>query len=178
MPFKLKRNNLFKRRPKFSKKDLESICPDMESALQDFHLGALYANANGRFVMSEEEEDSGDASSISSFSTNATADDMPGPGRLLDKYVYQYFGRKLEKSASSIAMWLNIFPPSPAQIIRYFQLEVTAHVYRQIDVDESDIVFSFRFPKQIIDGLKSLVKQTQSVINCYSTFYSLLTLLI
>ena len=166
MPFKLKRVNLFKRGPKFSKKDLERLCPGIESALQDYYPGDLYAN--GQLVRSE--EDSRDALSIASFSTNATADDMPGPGRILDKYVYRRLGKKLEKFASSIAMRLNISPPSPAQIIHYFQLEVTTRDYQQIKEDELNNIYSFNLSKQIIDGLNSLVKQTQSVINCYSTF--------
>ena len=31
-----------------------------------------------------------------SYSTNWTCDDIPGTGRIIDKYVYQFLGRKLE----------------------------------------------------------------------------------
>lgn len=54
-----------------------------------------------------EVEDNGDVGSVSSFSTNATMDNIPGPGRMLDR-LYQQLGRKLERCT------LNSIP-SPKQ---------------------------------------------------------------
>ena len=44
-----------------------------------------------------DEDDSRSGSTSSVTSTNATADDLPGPGRLLDKYIYQRGGRIIER---------------------------------------------------------------------------------
>ena len=63
-------------------------------------------------------------------------------------------------------MRLNISPPSAAQILRYFQLEITARVYARIEEDDYNDMNNFNFSKPIIDGLNSLVKQTQSVVIC------------
>ena len=67
-------------------------------------------------------EDEDDTSSISSFSTNATMDNIPGTGRTIDMHFYQPVGRAIEKFALKIAIRLNICHPSPAQILRFFGL--------------------------------------------------------
>ena len=67
-------------------------------------------------------KDEDDTSSISSFSTNGTMDNIPGTGRTLDMRFYQPVGRAIEKFALKIAIRLNICHPSPAQILRFFQL--------------------------------------------------------
>lgn len=43
--------------------------------------------------------DDGSAKSIISFSTTSTADNLPGTGRLIDLYIYQRFGKKIERLA-------------------------------------------------------------------------------
>lgn len=99
-------------------------------------------------------DDRDDASSISSVSTNATMDNIPGTGRIIDKCIYQFFGRKLERFLFRISManlspdrivqflWagdLFFFPTSPAR------LEYFIHNMKGNE----------------IAGWKSLVKQTQ-----------------
>ena len=61
-----------------------------------------------------------DRDSINSFSTNATMDNIPGTGRSIDMHFYQPVGRAIEKFALKIGMRLNIYQPSPAQILRFF----------------------------------------------------------
>ena len=41
-------------------------------------------------------DDFEDSSSTRTFSTTATGDNLPGPGRVIDTYIYQKYGRKLE----------------------------------------------------------------------------------
>lgn len=59
-------------------------------------------------------EDTDDARSISSFSTNATMDNIPGPGRMLDK-LYQHLGRKIERGIFRI----SIYSLHPNKIFQY-----------------------------------------------------------
>ena len=61
----------------------------------------------------EDDNRSGGTSSVTS--TNATADDLPGPGRLLDKYIYQRGGRYIERF---VTKW-NMATLHPAYIVRY-----------------------------------------------------------
>ena len=114
----------------------------------------------------------------SSCSSNATMDDIPGPGRVLDK-AYQHFGRKLEKSANKLAARFSYINPPPDEILYHFLQ----------DYQDSPSIFSVRSysmeytikrisehlhgPTEVV-GLQSLVRQAQSVnratripANCY-----------
>ena len=105
-------------------------------------------------------EDEDDASSINSCSTNATMDNIPGTGRTLDMCFYQPVGRAIEKFALKIAIRLNICHPSPAQILRFFELEKGAY-WRQVS-KPSDVIdrISAKQPTHA-RGILSLVKQSQ-----------------
>ena len=87
-----------------------------------FGLNHYYAEWNASHGTSAYIEDEDDTSSISSFSTNGTMDNIPGTGRTLDMHFYQPVGRAIEKFALKIAIRLNICHPSPAQILRFFRL--------------------------------------------------------
>lgn len=67
-----------------------------------------------------------DAHSISSFSTNSTADDIPGPGRVIDKYVYRPCGKTVEQHL------FRMRAPSlpPAHIARRIQSFFSLDLYR------------------------------------------------
>lgn len=101
-----------------------------------------------------------DASSISSFSTTATADNLPGTGRLLDKYFFQPMGKKIE----TLAMRVTISTLSPAHISRYIESG-----FKNVDaclrnMPISDVLAQtsrFHNGSICIAGLKSLVKQTR-----------------
>ncbi|KAH8113633.1 hypothetical protein DFH11DRAFT_1510213, partial [Phellopilus nigrolimitatus] len=66
----------------------DSSRPTESTSLND-RLNAVYAQVEASL-------------SESSISTNATADDLPGPGRLLGN-LYMFFGRRLEAAASRFA---------------------------------------------------------------------------
>lgn len=104
-----------------------------------------------------------DARTVSSFSTNATMDDIPGPGRILDKCIYQYFGRKVER----LAFRLSISYLHPNKICQYLWVN-----------NENCMPYGSRNPRPLgevinniyefegsacVSGLKSLVKQAQYV---------------
>lgn len=58
---------------------------------------------------------------------NATADDLPGPGRLLDKYVYQAWGRKLEHALGVIGHGLGLGPAAAFEcILRILEASITS----------------------------------------------------
>ena len=81
-----------------------------------FGLSHYDTGRNASYGSSAYIEDEDDTSSISSFSTNATMDNIPGTGRTIDMRFYQPVGRAIEKFALKIAIRLNICHPSPAQI--------------------------------------------------------------
>lgn len=59
---------------------------------------------NNRRRYGENGDDDGDTCSILTVSTNATTDNLPGTGRLIDTYLYQFFGRKLERFIFRVSM--------------------------------------------------------------------------
>ena len=141
-----------KRRSRASDKNLKYITFDREWYF--FYAG-----------VQSEDNDTEDTRSVSTFSTNATADNLPGPGRTLDK-AYQFYGRKLEK----IAMRFGLITPSPAQIWRYFSQAYRPASYGRAN-DETPLSVAIRpFAESQegpvrIAGLQSLIKQTQSVFS-------------
>ena len=103
-------------------------------------------------------EDEDDASSINSCSTNATMDNIPGTGRTLDTHFYQPVGRAIEKFALKIAIRLNICHPSPAQILRFFQLSPGTPWNGKVK-KPSDVLACI--PATHVPGILSLVQQSQ-----------------
>ena len=96
--------------PKYKEKDLKL----MSEILGINHYDTGWKESYGTSAYIEDEDDT---SSISSCSTNATMDNIPGTGRTIDMCFYQPVGRAIEKSALKIAIRLNICHPSPAQIL-------------------------------------------------------------
>lgn len=68
-----------------------------------FDMGRSYSPINHEESTTGEEEID-EACSMNSVSTNATEDDIPGPGRIIDKCIYQYFGRKIERLANRLSI--------------------------------------------------------------------------
>lgn len=87
------------RGPRITEKDMKYLDFDFTR----FYVAGL--DMNGHV---EDEYD--DGASTSSVSTNATAENIPGPGRTLDKYIYQFFGRKIERFANRVS--LSRLPPA------------------------------------------------------------------
>ena len=106
------------KQPKYKDKDLNRMLEfaDMRG-LSQHDTGWNTSYGTGAYIKYED-----DTSSISSCSTNATMDNIPGTGRTLDMCFYQPVGRAIEKFALKIAIRLNICHPSPTQILRFFRL--------------------------------------------------------
>ena len=102
-----------------------------------------------------------DTLTINSFSTNATVDNNPGPGRTIDTYFYQPAGRAIEKLALKIAIGFRIWQPSPTQILRFL-----------MKIDRGGLGWNRDGPSMVISrmsneeptavpGVLSLVQQSQ-----------------
>ena len=82
------------KQPKYKDKDLNRMLEfaDMRG-LNQHDTGWNTSYGTGAYIKDED-----DTSSISSFSTNATMDNIPGTGRTLDMHFYQPVGRAIESS--------------------------------------------------------------------------------
>lgn len=129
------------------------------------YLQSIWLYYNGNNLQENDGDNQNDTSSISSVSTNATMDNIPGTGRIIDTYLYQFFGRKLERFIFRISM-ANLPPDRILEFLRvdeeiiiptmYGSLYETIH-YLGDDASVADHVKE----GERIAGLKSLVKQTQ-----------------
>ena len=142
------------KQPKFNDKDLKRLL-GFDGA---FGLGQHDTGWNASHSTSAYIEDMDDNSSINSFSTNATMDNIPGTGRTLDIHFYQPVGRAIEKFALKIAIRLNICHPSPAQILRFFQLSPGTPWNGKVK-KPSDVIACI--PATHVPGILSLVQQSQ-----------------
>lgn len=146
--------NVCHRGPRIVEKDLKYLDFDFDMSCSSGR------NKNGHI-----EGEESDVVSIKSMSSNATADDIPGPGRTIDKYVYQFFGRKIERFANRFS--LSRLPP--ARIAQrlwkdphwwHGRTDGIQPVNEIIDV----IYLADDLPCEagaVVAGLKSLVRQTQ-----------------
>ena len=135
------------KQPKFKDKDLK-------------HIEELGWNANYGSTNIEDEDDT---SSISSCSTNATMDNIPGTGRTIDMCFYQPAGRAIERIALKIAIRLNICHPSPAQIIRVLGLvPINSIFFGDTRKKPSDVIDDISAERpSAVPGILSLVQQSQ-----------------
>ena len=114
-------------------------------------------------VSGDEGIDAGSATeSISSISTNATMDNIPGTGRTIDMHFYQPVGRVIERFALNIGMRLNICHPSPAQILRFLGLDTRFGIRLGHVEKPSDLIrlVSAGQPSAV-PGILSFVHQSQ-----------------
>lgn len=153
------------------KGDLNSSAPDKDAKylLIDFKQYPIefsrssYALACDARESSSNKQRDDDASSISSVSTNATMDNIPGPGRTIDTYIYQFFGRKLERFIFRI----SISSLSPDKIVQCLCIDGSGpwppgqlplgNVIQAISADRNLCCE----PGARVAGVKSLVKQSQ-----------------
>ena len=93
---------------------------------------------------------------------NATMDNIPGTGRTIDMYFYQPVGRAIEKFALKIAIRLNNYHPSPAQILRFLRLGALGMTWHSVVQKPGDVIdrISVRLPSAV-PGILSLVQQSQ-----------------
>lgn len=111
-------------------------------------------------------DDDSDTWSISTVSTNATMDNNPGTGRIIDICIYQFLGRKIERFANRISISLL----SPAEIFRSLEY-VRSSVGTPVDprtlswaIDRLNCFPQHCLPCEpgaCLAGLKSLVRQSQ-----------------
>ena len=145
------------KQPKFNEKDLNRM-----AELDDmFGLVHYDTGWNASYGTSAYIEDEDDTSSISSFSTNATMDNIPGTGRTLDMCFYQPVGRAIEKFALKIAIRLNICHPSPAQILHFFRLSPSLCWLSRVRRPSDVIARISAEQPSAVPGILSLVQQSQ-----------------
>lgn len=81
------------------------------------YLQSICLYYNGNNLQENDGDHRNDTSSISSVSTNATMDNIPGTGRIIDTYLYQFFGRMLERFIFRISM-ANLPPDRILEFLR------------------------------------------------------------
>ena len=146
------------KQPKFKDKDLNRMVEFADM----FGLDYYDTEWNASYGTSTYIEDEDDTSSISSLSTNATMDNIPGTGRILDMCFYQPVGRAIEKFALKIAIRLNICHPSPAQILRFFRLYPNGLPWLTEVEKPNDVIAHISVHRpSAVPGVLSLVHQSQ-----------------
>ena len=109
------------------------------------------------------EDATGDgASHLISDSSTATGDDNPGPGRLIDKHVYQKAGRKIEKIYFRFAL-PSLSTGDIALFISRYQHE-TRVLYGLGSFEKLDPILehiNFLSGSLVISGLKVLLHRTR-----------------
>lgn len=147
------------RRPNFSEKDLKYLKFRSESC-----YGSPGRPNTCAFEEIRNEEDSDCACSLTSVSTNATMDDNPGPGRVVDKFIYQFLGRKIERFANR---YISISFLSPDRIVECLWIVEPEYIWPSVntamDMAMERICSSPHLrctPRARIAGLKSLVRQS------------------
>ena len=145
------------KQPKFKDKDLKRLLESDDM----FGLNHYDTGWNASYGTSAYIEDADDTSSISSCSTNATMDNIPGTGRTLDMCFYQPVGRAIEKFALKIAIRLNICHPSPAQILRFLGLFPRCGIWYEVK-KPSDVIARISAERpSAVPGILSLIQQAQ-----------------
>ena len=144
--------------PKFKDMDLKRLLEfDDVFGLSQYDTGWNASHGTSAYI-----EDEDDASSISSCSTNATMDNIPGTGRTLDMCFYQPVGRAIEKFALKIAIRLNICHPSPAQILCVLGLPSLHELWLFVGKKPRDVIADISAEEpSIVPGILSLVQQSQ-----------------
>ena len=147
-------------RPKFIARDLRLLV-DFEK------ITAIWLHSDDSVFIVEasgdERIDAGSATeSISSISTNATMDNIPGTGRTIDMHFYQPVGRVIERFALNIGMRLNICHPSPAHILRFIESPESGWLMFGSVEKLSEVIdrISAKRPTAV-SGILSLVQQSQ-----------------
>ena len=155
-PWAVRRNK--GKRPKFNDKDLNWMT-DFDDLFGLNHYDTGWNAIHGTSAYIEDEDGT---SSISSCSTNATMDNIPGTGRTIDMCFYQPVGRAIEKFALKIAIRLDICHPSPAQILRFSRLRPYSGLWDHKAKKPSDVIARISAERpSVVPGILSLVKQTQ-----------------
>ena len=155
-PWAVRRNK--GKRPKFNDKDLNWMT-DFDDLFGLNHYDTGWNAIHGTSAYIEDEDGT---SSISSCSTNATMDNIPGTGRTIDMCFYQPVGRAIEKSALKIAIRLNICHPSPAQILCVLGLPSLHELWLFVGKKPRDVIADISAEEpSIVPGILSLVQQSQ-----------------
>ena len=119
----------------------------------------------GDLVRGKLDASDSDTDSILSSASDDTIDDNPGTGRTIDTYVYQKFGRKIERVIYRTGMSLL----SPARIMRYIIRRKSSNKLVGISFsaypDMGQLVghLTLCYGPAVLAGLKSLVNQARQV---------------
>ena len=123
-----------------------------------------------------------DNHSLSTISTTSTATDLPGPGRIIDKYIYQVVGKMIERCAGRIAM-------SSCFVTAYAIFSRIIEVWGPFELEGPCQACNFRKPMHrpdkirfaiaqvekrpsgsfILSGIRELINRLRSVTDCILT---------
>lgn len=109
-------------------------------------------------------DDDSDKTSIESFSTMATMDNNPGTGRIMDMYIYQYFGKKVEKWINR--MKLPYLPPET--VLQHINEMFSSNGFDMLDdlqqypINSSvESISGLQFGSDVIYGLKTMIRRAK-----------------
>lgn len=128
----------------------------MKKRRQHLDIKYLHFTLPQIYYSCEVDGDDDDTNSMWSISTNSTMDNIPGTGRTIDTYFYQFFGRKIER----LIFRISIAHLSPDRILHFLWVDNIAFPDSRFSL--SHTIYVIRNDVQVA-GLKSLVKQSQSV---------------
>ena len=113
------------------------------------------------FIEEVDDVDS-DASSEISSSSMATVDDNPGTGRVIDKYVYQKGGRKIEQIVSRLRLPYLSTGHHLECITRYKEVHKAYFgIGGTEDLDSALQAFHGPYMTYVVNGLKVLLKRSR-----------------
>lgn len=133
---------------------------------ETMNLQSTWFYYNRNIIEENDGDGRDDTSSIYSVSTNATMDNIPGTGRVIDTHFYQFFGRKLERFIFRMSM----ASLHPYRILEYLWMDVGFITPPFSRGSLSEVIYELRIDANMIGhtgggeriaGLKSLVKQCQ-----------------
>ena len=114
-----------------------------------------------------------DSASVLTGSSTSTISNNPGPGRIIDKYIYQMLGRMLERCAGRIAMshfiWATVIRQRIEEVWYDVEIKEPCFVCRQPDVASMSAAQKIRMAISriedapsgmfILSGLKEITKR-------------------
>lgn len=104
-----------------------------------------------------------DGNSISTFSTTATVDNNPGPGRLIDNVLYQRLGRKLERGILKFRIYTGGLSPLQIYLFVVDKFPDEYPIFGEVLGERRSVqdIKKFEDGSTTLTGLNSLTHQTR-----------------
>ena len=126
------------------------------------NLSQISGGSSGLASQDHASDNNDDTYSLVRTETNDTIDDNPGPGRIIDKYIYQRYGRKIERCIWRMSL---SFLPSGVLAQRILEMQRTKFLCgADIAVGQAFELISIETDgRAVVDGLKCIAKQARYI---------------